>query len=130
MTELNELLAKVMKTPVKDLDRADVRKLSWSYHYNHLEKKADKATTVTVETNYDCYVPTDVDLPEGYTAKDIEAIYMKWGSGQIEFTDGTTIDFDEDPCIYDPDYKRPSLIRAYPCHYDGTDYYNEVYTDG
>ena len=127
---LKELLAKVMTTPVKDLDKQDISRLAWSFRCEHDAKRADKATTVTVETNYDCYVPTEVELPEGKTAKDIEGIYMKWGSGEIEFTDGTTIEFDEDPSYYDPDAKRPNLIRAYPSHEDGTDYGNEVYSDG
>ena len=70
------------------------------------------------------------NLPEGYTPADIENIWMKWGSGEIEFKDGTTIEFDENQ-YYDPDTKRPDLIRAYATFEDGeTDWDIQVYSDG
>lgn len=85
---------------------------------------------ITVETCYTCYTPTDVELPEGYTAADIDGIYMKWGRGEILFNDGTSFEFDENQ-YHDPDTKRPDLIRAYLNDEDGeTDWGKEVYSDG
>ena len=85
-------------------------------------------SSITVETTYTCYAPTDVELPEGYTAADIDGIYMKWGSGEVVFKDGTSFEFEENP-DHDADYKRPDVIRAYHCYEDGeTNWEEEVYS--
>ena len=87
-------------------------------------------SSITVETTYTCYTPTDVELPEGYTAADIDDIYMKWGKGEVVFKDGTSFEFDES-ADYDPDTKRPDVIRAYLNDEDGeTNWDREVYRNG
>ena len=87
-------------------------------------------TSITVETMYTAYCSSDVELPVGYTPDDIEEIWMKWGCGEIEFKDGTTFEFEENQ-YYDPDTKRPDLIRAYLNDEDGnTNWDQEVFSDG
>jgi len=53
-------------------------------------------TTVTVYSEYRIYSLTDVVLPKGKSEKDIKEINIKWGNGQIEFKDETTLDFIEE----------------------------------
>ena len=61
-----------------------------------------------VYTEYKVFTVTDVDLPEGKTVDDINDIYMKWGEGDVEFKDGTTLEeyFKEDE-IHHEFFKRP-----------------------
>ena len=54
-------------------------------------------TVVIVYSEYTIYSSTDgIVLPKGKSEKDIKEINIKWGHGQIEFKDGTTLDFDEE----------------------------------
>ena len=46
---------------------------------------------IRVDTIYEVWTLTEVELPEGKTIDDINNIYMKWGTGHIEFKDGTTL---------------------------------------
>ena len=61
-----------------------------------------------VYTEYKVFTVTDVDLPEGKTFDDIQDIYMKWGEGDIEFKDGTTLEeYFVEHDDYNQFFKRP-----------------------
>ena len=87
-------------------------------------------TEIAIENYYDsCYI-TNVDLPEGKTADDIEDIWTKWGRILIEFKDGTELEITEDTedC---GDTKRPTITRAFAVDADGMiDFDEEVFCDG
>jgi len=67
---------------------------------------------IRVDTKYEFWGYTEVELPEGRTVDDIINIYMKWGVGSIEFKDGTI----EEGCVeenHDNDheyFKRPETL--------------------
>jgi len=67
---------------------------------------------IRVDTKYEFWGYTEVELPEGRTVDDIINIYMKWGVGSIEFKDGTI----EEGCFeenHDNDheyFKRPERL--------------------
>ena len=69
-------------------------------------------TTVNVYSKYTVFGSTElIELPKGKSTKDIKEIYIKWGSGQIEFKDGTTLDFNEDQDNIHEFLKHPDEIR-------------------
>ena len=47
---------------------------------------------IRVDTKYEVWGYTVVDLPEGKTLDDIKEMYMKLCHGSIEFKDGTTLE--------------------------------------
>ena len=76
---------------------------------------------IRVDTIYEVWNITEVELPEGKTVDDINKIYMNSGTGHIEFKDGTTLeeDFEEN---YGEDghyFKRPEKLTFAEW---GTDY--------
>ncbi len=66
---------------------------------------------IRVDTKYEVWGYTVVELPEGKTSDDIKEIYMKWGHADIEFKDGTYLEeyFEEDE-IHHEYYKRPKEL--------------------
>ncbi len=68
---------------------------------------------IRVDTIYEVWTLTrDVELPEGKTVDDIKDIHMKWGEGDIEFKDGTTLEgyFVEDHDNDHEYFKRPEKL--------------------
>ena len=53
---------------------------------------------------------TPVDLPDGKTDEDIDYVYVKWGRGEVQFKDGTTVEFEED-IDFMFDYREPDTIQ-------------------
>ena len=47
---------------------------------------------IRVDTRYEFWGYTEVELPEGKTSDDIKEMYMKLCHGSIEFKDGTTLE--------------------------------------
>ena len=66
---------------------------------------------IRVDTKYEVWGYTEVELPEGKTSDDIKEMYMKWGHADIEFKDGTYLEeyFEEDE-IHHEYYKRPKEL--------------------
>jgi hypothetical protein len=66
---------------------------------------------IRVDTKYEVWGYTVVELPEGKTSDDIKEMYMKWGHADIEFKDGTYLEeyFEEDE-IHHEYYKRPKEL--------------------
>ena len=64
---------------------------------------------IRVDTKYEVWGYTEVELPEGKTSDDIKEMYMKWGHGSIVFKDGTTLEryFEEDHDNDHEFFKRP-----------------------
>jgi|TARA_B100002003_G_scaffold236372_1_gene252282 hypothetical protein len=67
---------------------------------------------IKVETKYEVWGYTEVELPEGKTSDDIKEMYMKWGHGSIVFKDGTTLEeyFYEEEGDDHEYYKRPKEL--------------------
>lgn len=74
--------------------------------------------TVNIETNYDACAVTEVELPAEYTDKDIKHIWVKWGRGLIEFTDGVEFEWLEDSTVDMVDTKRPYNIQVWDIDLD------------
>ena len=74
---------------------------------------------VEVYTTYSYCNCTEVELPEDKSFDDIKDVGMKWGHGEIEFNDGSILEFEED-FIEELDSKRPEDIRLEK--EDGTDF--------
>ena len=66
---------------------------------------------IRVDTIYEVWGYTLVELPEGKTSDDIKEMYMKWGHADIELKDGTYLEeyFEEDE-IHHEYYKRPKEL--------------------
>jgi len=66
---------------------------------------------IRVDTKYEVWGYTVIELPEGKTSDDIKEMYMKWGHADIEFKDGTYLEeyFEEDE-IHHEYYKRPKEL--------------------
>ena len=66
---------------------------------------------IRVDTKYEVWGYTEVELPEDKTSDDIKEMYMKWGHADIEFKDGTYLEeyFEEDE-IHHEYYKRPKEL--------------------
>ena len=67
---------------------------------------------IKVETKYEVWGYTEVELPEDKTSDDIKEMYMKWGHGSIVFKDGTTLEeyFCEEEGDDHEYYKRPKEL--------------------
>jgi hypothetical protein len=51
-----------------------------------------------------------VELPKDKTTDDVKDVWIKWDEGQLEFKDGSVIEFEaEFDC--EPDFKRPYEIK-------------------
>ena len=70
---------------------------------------------ITVETKYDVFGFTDVELPKGKTLDDIQSIWMKWGDGHIQFKDGTILEnyFFDDQDNNQEYFKIPTELTFY-----------------
>jgi len=68
---------------------------------------------VEVYTTYSYCNCTEVELPEDKSFDDIKDVWMKYGSGEIEFNDGSIVEFEED--YSDPEHKRPDDIQLEKC---------------
>ena len=66
---------------------------------------------IRVDTKYEVWGYTEVELPEDKTSDDIKEMYMKWGHGSIVFKDGTTLEeyFKEDE-IHHEEFKKPKEL--------------------
>lgn len=71
-----------------------------------------------ITTYYTAAAKTKIDLPKGYTSKDIWDISIRWDGGVVEFNDGTELNFElggaDIDCV---DWKRPTGIESW----DGED---------
>ena len=72
---------------------------------------------IRVDTKYDVYGYTEVELPEGKTMDDINHIWMKWCEGHIEFKDGTIEEryFEDDQEQNHEWFKRPVELTFEEC---------------
>ena len=66
---------------------------------------------IRVDTKYEVWGYTVIELPEGKTSDDMKEMDMKWGHADIEFKDGTYLEeyFEEDE-IHHEYYKRPKEL--------------------
>ena len=67
---------------------------------------------IRVDTKYEVWGYTVVELPEGKTSDDIKEMYMKWGHADIEFKDGTSMNVIEE-VVEDEYFKRPYCITLW-----------------
>ena len=51
---------------------------------------------ITVESSYEVYYSTDINLPEGKTQDDIDEVIHKWAYIWIKWKDGTESQFEQD----------------------------------
>ena len=68
---------------------------------------------VEVYTTYSYCVCTEVELPEDKSFDDIKDVWMKYCSGELEFNDGSIVEFKE--WYSDPEHKRPDEIQLEKC---------------
>jgi len=61
-------------------------------------------------TSYIASTSTEFELPSGKTHRDIKNWWVKWGQAHIQFTDGTTMTFEETTPEY-IDVKRPDEAK-------------------
>jgi hypothetical protein len=82
---------------------------------------------IGVECEYYCSVNSIVDLPEGRSYKDIDSMYVKWGTIHIAWNDGSEWSRDmsetDDPNV---DYKRPNETRVFTTVEGEIDWENDI----
>lgn len=70
--------------------------------------------TLELQTRYEVYASTPINLPEGKTAADIKDVYVKYGEITITFKDSTIMMVGEADLNFDGmDYKYPGQTRLY-----------------
>ena len=81
---------------------------------------------VTIETGYIVMVATQIELPEGKIWDNVEDFYVKWGTLDLRFKDGSTIEHDcGEPNADADDFKRPDHVHVFAVKEDGETDYNK-----
>lgn len=76
---------------------------------------------LVITTEYALCIHTTFELPEGKTWDDVEEHWVKWGTLNLTFKDGTTKQIEEANAdmAEDVDWKRPSSFTIRRCDANG-----------